>query len=203
MTPPILVLAPYSSGSTAITGYLARAGAYPCPPFQMTNDPKTPNSHEPKAFRDAVCEVVEETTLNYIGDSKRFGAFFREWLPAEEAKARKAGHNCVVLKHPLAAFVLGEILAVCRPRIVVVGRPLSEIERTRERRGWHLVYGQAGALKIYNQIFAHTLNTGLSALLVDYRQFLDRPFLRRDLLAFCRLSPDQVALENAESWLRR
>ena len=203
MLPPILILAPYSSGSTAVTGYLARAGAYACPPFQMTNDPRTKNSHEPKALRDAICGIVQETTLQYTRSPENFAMFFRSWLPLEEEKAKALGHTCLVMKHPLSCFVLNQIIDVCQPRIVIVGRPLDEIEKTRERRGWHPVYGRAGAVKIYDKIFTHVLSQNLSSYLVGYRDFQNRAEIRQDLLKFCNLAPSTTELKQAEGWLRK
>lgn len=42
----IVIIASWSSGSTAITGYLDKCGAYSCPPHLNTVDERTPNSYE-------------------------------------------------------------------------------------------------------------------------------------------------------------
>lgn len=199
----VLVLGSWSSGSTAIAGYLSRAGAWSCPPHQMTNDPLTPDSHEPKAFRDALCTFFDELTLTPIRNIEDFREFFVSWLNHEISRAEVHGLEALVIKHPISAFVIPEILSVCDPEVVVVVRPLEHIERTRQRRGWHPIYGSLGAQKIYSSIFSSLLAAGKGFSAVSYPEFLKNLAVRRSLVKVAGLSPAAEMILSAENWLRQ
>lgn len=199
----IIGLGPWSSGSTAITGYLDRLGAWTCPPHQMTNDPLTPNSHEPKYFRDLLCSVFDETTLKQIQSIESFESHFEKWIVDEKLKATKNGCASIFLKHPLSVFVLPQIVKICDPQVYVFLRPLRDIERSRKRRGWHPVYGIAGAQKIYSTIFSTTVNQSIPFCAVSYKNFLNDQMYRRDISRRMELNPTEKQLANAESWLRK
>lgn len=198
----IVVLGPWSSGSTAVTGYLARCGGWTCPPHQLTNDPLTTDSHEPKAFRDALCDFIDELTLKPKQPLGRFVDFFGPWLAAKRQEAAAGGHAAVVLKHPLAAFVLQPILAVCEPHFLVVLRPLPQIETSRLRRRWHAIYGQDGARQIYGAAFSGLIAAGRSFQTVSYPQFLADCSHRLSLLANLGLQTGAAPYASAEAWVR-
>ena len=42
----IVILSSFSSGSTALAGFLERCGAHTCPPHMITSDKRTPLSYE-------------------------------------------------------------------------------------------------------------------------------------------------------------
>ncbi|MGO4917732.1 hypothetical protein [Pseudogemmobacter sp. W21_MBD1_M6] len=198
----VLVLGPWSSGSTAVVGYLARIGAWTCPPHQLTNDPLTPDSHEPKAFRDALCSVFDEITLNPTRPVEFFTEFFATWLRAEQSVCQSLGHTTIALKHPLSAFAIPQILSICDPEILVVVRPIGQIEKTRKRRGWHPVYGADGARRIYGSIFSSLIGAGRSFSAVSYPDFLANPATRLKLCQVANLSPGSEKIRAAENWLR-
>lgn len=204
VAPPnvILVLGSWSSGSTALTGYIARRGAWSCPPHQLTNDPRTPDSHESKEFRDALCACVDELTLRPMRPAKDFEGFFGPWIEARRAEARSAGRSSIVLKHPLAAFMLQPILRICDPRIVVVTRSFAAIEASRRRRGWHPVYGVEGARQIYGVIFSRLIDHERSFRTVNYTEFLENRSLRRSMSTELGLDFSAESEAAAEAWLR-
>lgn len=206
MTDPIrtvLILGPWSSGSTAITGYLARCGAWTCPPHQLTNDPRTPDSHESKAFRDALCSCFNELTLEKVQSLDLFTAFFGSWLKHEKKRAAAAGFKNIVLKHPIAALALPQIFAEVDPEILVVLRPLPEIEKSRLRRKWHSIYGIDGARLIYSAVFSNLINSSRSFTAISYSEFSTNSDLREKITASLGLSPDPEKRRDAEGWLRR
>src|SRR5450631_2245828 len=150
------ILAPssYSSGSTAITGFLEQCGAYACPPLTATNDPLTPSAKEPLEYRNILVSCVDEFSLRKQKPNSVFLEFFVKWHPIQLLKAAEAGSKAIVLKHPLQAFFLDEIFSICDPRLVLVHRPFDRIEATRLRRKWHPIYGKAGAQVIYNSLYS-------------------------------------------------
>lgn len=200
--PVVIGLGPWSSGSTAITGYLERCGAWTCPPHQMTNDELTPNSHEPRQFRDALCSVFDELTLSRKLPDSEFVKFFEPWIEQERIKARLNGSPIIFLKHPLSAFVIQQIRELCDPEFVVFLRPLKIIENSRLRRRWHPIYGSAGASKIYSVIFTNLIANGISFSAVSYDDFLKDGRRRNNLCTQLKLSPTEEMKKSAEAWLR-
>jgi hypothetical protein len=198
----IVVLGSWSSGSTALTGYIERLGAYSCPPHWITNDPRTLNSHEPKILRDSLVKCVDEPTLQMrLTDRKVFCDWFEKWLDDEKHKAMQAKHDAVVLKHPLLAFFIAEVDAICSPRWVVITRTLDAIEKTRQRRRWPPVYGKTGAKVIYSQIFNTLINQSINAICMSFDTFRFHATERSKLESYLGLTPNQTQRSNAASWI--
>jgi hypothetical protein len=198
----ILVLSSYSSGSTAVTGFLEQCGAYACPPFTVTNDPLTPSPKEPLEYRNTLVSCIDEFSLRKKKPNSVFLDFFIKWHPVQSAKAAEAGSKAIVLKHPLQAFFLDEIFRVCDPKLVVVHRPFDNIEATRLRRKWHPVYGRAGARIIYNSLYSKLHETSKSYISIPYESFLGNFAIQDDLLSFCSLNPTPSELAEARKFLR-
>lgn len=205
MSPPIrnvVILSAWSSGSTAVAGYLARLGVHTAPPHQATGDPLTPDSHESRALRRALTQRIDELGLQprTACDLPPFGDWLREWITAEHEHAAEMGATHMLLKHPLLAFFIDDLRAVCDPRFVIVTRDLEAIERTRQRRGWHPVYGRSGATVLYQRIFSACLDGSLEALVCPFDRFRHREAMRTDL---CRwLGMDDAQRETADAWIR-
>lgn len=198
----ILVLSSYSSGSTAVTGFLEQCGVYACPPFTVTNDPLTRSAKEPVEYRNTLVSCIDELSLRKQKPDSVFLEFFIKWHPVQLSKAAEAGSKAIVLKHPLQAFFLDEIFKVCDPRLVVVHRPFNNIEATRLRRKWHPVYGRAGARVIYNALYAKLHETSKSHISIPYESFLGNLGIQDDLLAFCSINPSPSELAEARKFLR-
>lgn len=198
----ILVVGNWSSGTTAVTGYLARLGGYTCPPTIQTSDPRTPDSHEPIALRNALAAVYDEMSLKKVGQEADFSKWLEKWLPQQRKQAALNGKKFIILKHPLSALLIGEINEVCAPRIVVVTRPFEEIEKTRLRRGWGPNYGTMGAQIIYPRAFSTFIEQQISFLSVDFRRFRKDQEERNAIIDYCGLTPDARKLAQAEDWVK-
>lgn len=197
-----VILGAWSSGSTAMTGYIERLGGYSCPPHVMTNDERTPNSHEPKVLRDSLAKCVDEMTLKMrLKDRQVFRDWFAKWLYAEKQKAAREGYDHIVLKHPLTAFFIEDIEAVAQPRWVVITRPFEAIENTRLRRRWHPVYGKAGANVIYSRIFSVLMNHSITALCMNFDAFRKHADERARLEAYLGLAPTAEQRDQANAWI--
>ena len=72
----VIVLGSWSSGSTALTGYIQRLGAYTCPPHCTTFDERTPDSFESIDFRNALASCIDELTLSKIKCASEFRKLF-------------------------------------------------------------------------------------------------------------------------------
>ncbi|MCP4598618.1 hypothetical protein [Neptuniibacter sp.] len=202
MTQVVVVLSSYSTGSTALVGYLDRLGGYTCPPHQMTNDERTPNSYEPKALQVRLTRSVDEFTFRSKKKAAFFSEWFSRWITQEQEKAAELGLQYIVLKHPLLAFFIEEINELCSPKFVVITRPASKIEATRLRRGWHKSYGQVGANVIYPMVYSKLAEHGLNALCISFESFAADTEIRQKLMDWLSISPTGQQIEDAEGWLR-
>ena len=199
----IIIVATWSSGSTALAGFLHQCGAYSCPPHQKTNDQRTPIAFEPLLYADALKKLFDEFTLKKRGDWEVFRNFFEEFYSKEVAKAQELGFEAILLKHPLQTFILPYLNGFLKPKYVFVTRPIKEIEATRVRRKWHPVYGAQGAKKIYSTATNFLISNSCPYLSVPYNALIDNVTVRKTLLDFCNLSPTDEMLNNAAEFLRR
>src|SRR6185503_21068114 len=127
----ILVCGPWSSGTSVVGGMLEQLGARGLPPYFLTDDPRTPNSFESEAFRQAVGELVDESTLRPRVDWSIAQARLGDFRARLETQLGGSGAP-LFLKYPLSAMLLPEICQVFSTRLVYVLRPLAEIEATRQ-----------------------------------------------------------------------
>jgi hypothetical protein len=199
----LFVFSSFSSGSTALAGFLELCGAYGCPPWTVTNDPRTPSAREPKEYRDALVQCIDEATLKLIRPRADFVKFFRQWHQTQLEKAAEVGASCIVLKHPLQAFFVDELINACDANIIVLTRKFEEIEASRVRRKWHPVYGREGALRIYNYLYQQLHASNKPYLSVPYQGFLSDGEIRKTLLSYCGLSPSADSLEKALEFIKR
>ena len=168
----------------------------------MTNDPKTPDSHESVDFRNALAATYDEFSLEKIGSLPHFISWLEAWLPKKIELSQQAGKNFIVLKHPLSAMVLGEINKLCKPRVVMVTRPFRDIENTRLRRKWAWNYGSKGAHIIYSRALSQAIDYGVPFVSVDFENFKKNTETRKNLTDFCGIKVDDTRLLGAESFIR-
>ena len=199
----IVIIASWSSGSTAVTGYLDKCGAYSCPPHFNTNDERTPNSYEPLAYRNELSKLFDEFSFQEKGDVRDFINFFDAWHTSESSKAKKLGLNHIVLKNPLQTFILPYLHQKLNPSFLFVTRPFEEIERTRNRRNWHQVHGSKGAKAIYSSSYQFLINNSCRFISIPFNMFRNDIRLRSKILDFVELSPSAEQIQNAESFLRK
>jgi len=198
---PIVVIAAASSGSTALTGFLHRCGAYTCPPHQSTNDERTPSAYEPYRYAAALRTLFDERTLKQTGEIEHFRNFFEIFWEEEVGKARAQGFETIVLKHPLHTLILPYLHRRIDPKFILVTRPLREIENTRLRRQWHPVHGEWGAKQIYSVAMNFLIEYSCPCLSVPYNAMLHSREMRDTLVRYCGLSPGSDRMKKAEGFL--
>lgn len=135
-----VVLGPWSSGTSAVAGVVTALGAHAHPPHAQLTDPRTPRSFESLALRRILVDCFDHDRLERTGAPSV--ARLREW----------AGPGLSVAKMPMLTFFLPEVLEAWEARFLIVRRSLEAIEATRLRRGWPVVYGRAGAVRIEAEI---------------------------------------------------
>ena len=200
--PVLCVLGSWSSGTTAVTGYLKNLGAYSCPPHVGTFDPRTPDSMESLEFRNQCASTVDEATFSDIGDRQEFGNKLQDWIieQSHEAVQNKCSH--IVLKHPLSAFLISEIHEACDPKWIVVTRSFEKIENTRKRRKWFHYYGVQGASKVYSALFSSLIQIEATYLTLSFSDFLSRSTVREQLTSYSEIAVHEGKKDKAEEWIR-
>src|SRR4051812_44064777 len=108
----VIVLGPWSSGTTAIAGALDKLGAYTCPPHHRTPDPRTPSSYEPEELRTILAEYVNEPQLGIAGDRIKMAEDIKKWLDSTVPDSHKDG--VVAIKHPLFALMVPNLISMLR-----------------------------------------------------------------------------------------
>lgn len=202
----VLICGPWSSGTTAIAGILERIGVCGLPPYLMTNDPRTPDSHESLAFREIVQRYVDEATLSRLPCEP--GAIEDDLRRLQERIGRGdfgpgiAAGGTIFLKCPTAALLISEICEVFDTHLIYVMRPLAEIEQSRRRRNWQPHFGAAGAEAIYRHMEAArhdrpTVRIEYAALLADPAKHVS------DLARFIGVRPSPAALRDAAAFVTR
>ncbi len=207
-TPIILVCGPWSSGTSAMAGFMAKAGLPAPGPFVEVNDPRTPQTYEMRAFRDVLRTLASEQTLQRSASSPVIVTALTAFRDGPLAEARReaglADDQPVLLKHALAALMLPELCHVFDTRLVCVLRPLADIEATRARRKWQKSFGASGASLIYGRIFDHLVNHDTPFRLVRYTDLMQAPDQTLDdLLAFCGIECDALARQAALGFVAR
>jgi hypothetical protein len=199
----IIILAPWGSGSTAVTGILDHLGAYTCPPHFRTNDPRTPTAYEPELLRNILLQHIDLHALMIAGNRLRLISEIQQWL---EQTLQQAGcdNRVVVIKHPLLSIIIPELISLLDPKFIIVRRNFADIERTRARRRWHPIHGYLGARMIYDRIYSDLVaNNSLGFMDLNYADLLSRPDQEISRIAdFADLAGNQDRIREARTFLR-
>ena len=205
----ICILAPWSSGSSALAGFFHHCGAHTCPPHLFSNDERTLNTFESIVYRNQLHELIkiefpDKDTCSFQPSTKRgdFEDFFSKWIQSQSEIANNLNKTHIVLKHALQTFALNSITKFIEPKFIVLERPVEEIEKTRMRRNWTAEHGKLGAMSIYSETRDYFDRTKTAHFPVSFDEFRKKEKTREDLLKFCEMSPRTDQLANANSFLR-
>lgn len=199
----IIILAPWGSGSTAVTGVLDHLGAFTCPPHFRTNDSRTPNAYEPVLLKNILLQHIDEQALMIAGNRLRLISEIQQWL---EQSLQQAGcdNRVIVLKHPLLSIIIPELISLLDPKFIIVRRNFADIERTRVRRRWHPIHGYLGARMLYDRIYSELVaNNSLGFMDLHYADLLSRPDQEISRIAdFAGLAGKPERIREARAFLR-
>lgn len=194
----ILILSSWSSGSSAVSGFLHKSGVDLCGPyFRAALDVKTPNTYESNDFRALMMHSIDEWSFEYKVSRQEFLNLFGQFIQQKVNNSNFSQDDLLGLKHPLSVFWLKEIIEVIDPVFVVVTRPFEKIEATRVRRSWHEVYGSKGAKTIYGHIYSFLQENGFTFFGISYDDFLSSPEKRIKLLEYCDIPVDASHAQRA------
>ncbi|HSH89383.1 MAG TPA: hypothetical protein VK996_05330 [Ramlibacter sp.] len=198
--PLVLVCGPWSSGTSAVAGLLAKAGLQAPGPYVAVNDPKTPATYEMKAFQQVLRGLASEETLKRTASSADIVRALQQFRDT----ALRDAPGPIMLKHALTAVMLPELAQVFDVRVVAVVRPLDAIESTRVRRRWKPSMGAAGAKVVYKQVFEYIANSETPFTVVRYSELLSNPEAALDGLArFCGLAMSDKNRADALAFVSR
>ena len=202
----VLVCGPWSSGTTAVAGVLARLGVKGLPPYLGTVDERTPNSHESVAFRSVIDEVASESTVAVTASPQ----VLRERLRAFGERVQRQEHGAygggpLFFKYPLSALVIPAICEVFPTRLIYVLRPIQDIEATRARRNWGLHTGAQGAHILYGAMFSALVEQRIPMpLMIRFVELLEDPAsATREIARFVGLDVGPQRLDAAAAFVRR
>jgi len=211
----IFVAGSWSSGTTMVIGALDHLGVPTFGPHFHSNDPRTPNTYELMPFRKVIMNHVDEAAMmphSRFSSEKDFShqltsalrQFGQQLERGEFGTWPEGNPKVVALKMPLASMCLPEITQVFDTDIIIVHRPMSEIEASRVRRNWPEYFGAAGANKVYMKMFSDMFDHKLSALMTSHGNFVKRT---RDALEkiinYCDLQFLEHNIEKAMSFVRK
>lgn len=203
----IIVAGPWGSGTTAVIGALNSLGVPTLGPYFQSSDSNTKNTFELVPFRDLILSYVDEATLTHKRNYRS------EFVPALEqfriqlenvmwSDQRNNTKKLLALKMPLASICLPEICNTFKTKIIVVLRPLEEIEAGRLRRNWISLYGSLGAYRIYNRIFQDLVEHKLSFLGISYDDLVNNTCQSlKKIIEYCDLNDLQKNLESAKTFV--
>jgi len=200
---PVVVLGAWGSGTTACISVLEQLGYWSCPPHHPTNDPRTPDSREPKHLRHMIMRHFNEATLQRIDDNPGNVIFQMQSLYRSYAHAA-ASHwkRGLAMKLPHLCFFVPELHAAFDPRFIVMTRDLAQIEQSRERRKWHKSMGSWGAEQCLAKMTADLGTLGLDYFPLAYEDLLGDPRKQITRLeAFLDTSFSARDIENAQTAL--
>lgn len=211
----IFVAGSWSSGTSMVIGALDHLGVPTFGPHFPSNDSRTPNTFELMSFRNVILDHVDEAAMmpkNRFSSEEDFSQHLisalrqlGQQLEQGEFGAWPEGiPKIVALKMPLASMCLPEITQAFDTDIILVHRPLNQIEASRVRRKWPEQFGAAGANKIYLKMFSDLLEYKLSALMLSHGDFVkdSRDSLKK-IINYCDLHFLEHNIENAMNFVRK
>lgn len=201
----LLICGPWGSGTSAVAGMAAYMGALGFGPFLATTDPSTPNSFELLAFRQVLLRHASEATVALTGSAPEAVRSDLTALKQSIERHELGPYNVrrtIFLKHALACLLIPRICEVFDTRLVLVMRPITEIERTRIRRHWPQNFGAAGAEIIYRHLADISRDRAFRTIEFSYPDVLVSPLDHaRRLARFAELKPNLAELQRAAAFI--
>ena len=183
-----LICGPWSSGTSAVAGIIAKAGGIVPGPYVQVNDPRTPETFEMKIFQTVLRKLANEKTLEITATPEKVMeelTLFRDKVIVPFIKKNQLENSPIFIKHGLSCLFLDQLSMLFDLRIIGVLRPLKEIELTRARRSWFSSMGKAGAKILYGRMMDHIINQPTPFYFVRYNELLSLDKSRfKELLAF-------------------
>lgn len=195
----VFVVGAWGGGTSAVAGALHKLGCVGVEPFVNIGDPRTRNTYESHAYRAVLFRHISEPDIQLRTQDRReivrSLAQFRDTLPQTK--------NPIFLKHPLSAMILPEIAEVFSPRFIFIFRPVSDIEASRQRRGWPAHLGAKGASLIYAQMMRFYINEQSEIFMLRYPTLLANTRLILSAMANFTELGEKANIEAALDYVRK
>ncbi len=205
----IFIAGPWGSGTTALTGALSQLGVPTLGPYFESSDPKTKNTYELLSFRDLILNYVDEPNLQH---KFTYRSYFTPALEAfklqlEKEVAANSPHSStqrIALKLPIASLCLPEICKTFATKVILMHRPIDEIEASQRRRAWPSLYGSKGAQALYSTLFKDIVQHKLSFIGQSYHDLVTNTDQSLNkIIDYCELNDLRHNLGNANAFIRK
>ena len=201
----ICILAPWSSGSSALAGFTSLRSPY-LPPHLFSNDERTLNTFESLAYRNQLHQLIKiqfpDKDKCSFTSTKRdaFEDFFSEWIQSQSEIATNLNKTHIVLKHALQTFALTSLTKFIQPKFIVLERPVEEIEKTRKEETGHQSMVNSEQCQFIPR--PAIILTKLKLLILHYPLMNSVKRKKREKLfkKFCEMSPHIDQLTNANAF---
>ena len=186
-----------------------KLGALGLSPWFQSDDPRTKNTYESLAFRDAILAGCCEKTMTIRpgGVERVTQNLIRLRAELEEAilQNRGASPHCVCFfKYPPSALFIKQMHDVFKIKCVYVVRSLEDIERSRLRRGWSMEFGALGAGVIYRAMWDFAQSNADLVHCIEYEKLLLNPMAHAaNLAGFCGLAVTEPQIADATCHIKR
>jgi len=205
----ILICGAFGGGTSAVAELVWKLGALGLSPWFQSDDPRTINTYESLAFRDAILAGCCEKTMTIRpgGAEQVTHDLMRLKTELEEASLQNrdaSSHGVCFLKYPLSALFINQINDVFKIKCVYVVRNLEDIERSRLRRGWPMEFGALGAGVIYRAMWDFAQSNAEPIHCLTYEDLVRNPMAHAASLAqFCGLTATEPQIADATNHIRR
>lgn len=209
----IYVAGAWGSGTTAMAGALHHMGCFPGKQTLVVNDKSTGNTFENMMLYEMM------KTLFLFGDKVEFvaqiaasfsEAQLRDFVLAslkqvrETMKQESTAHYGVIKMPWLGVFTPQVMEAFYNPKVIVITRPIYEIETGNNRRGWAKCHGSWGASRIYESLFNDLRESEASFLTVSYADLVnDTTRTLNRVCNFTGLMPSPAEWDGALGFIRK
>ncbi len=205
----IFVAGCWGSGTTSVIGALDHLGIPTFGPHFKSNDPKTKNTYELMPFKDVIFKFVEEKTVqrnaNYQDGFVDALSQLKEDIDNRDWPEMPGGREKIfALKMPLASICVPEICKVFDTKILLVHRPVAEIEATRKRRDWPASFGAQGAQQIYMQFLDGVFAANQNFLAISYNDFKkNTETALESIINYCEIGEFRDNIDKAAKFVRK
>lgn len=205
----IFVLGAPGGGTSAVAGVLAQLGVPVPGPHERNDDPRTPHTWESTRFTRILQRAVNEGTLDYTSEYPQGLLQGLRDLRIELERGRlvrwrRNEPRRAAFKRPIAALCMRQIIEIFSPTVILVHRPLADVERTRQRRGWSRELGAERPPRILNAALTALVECGWPFLGLSYSELVERPEVAvRRIVMYAGLSDLLKNVDRAVASVRR
>lgn len=208
----VYVAGAWGSGTSALAGALTHMGCFPGRRTLVVNDKSTGNTFENMMLYELMKTLFKfEDTVSFTQIAASFSeAQLRDFVLSALKKVRSTmeqespSYHGVIKMPWLGIFTPQVMEAFYNPKVIVVTRPIYQIEEGNNRRGWAKAFGSWGASRIYRELFSDLREYEASFLTVSYADLVnDTTRTLNRVCNFTGLMPSPAEWDGAYGFIRK